>query len=102
MKYQAILKWLIPLIAVLALFAALMGLFDQTPGEPYAFTNHRGESVTINGHGLYFYDTVSAAAQEQGNDIVTLFVRSVETEYLFSLLRITSPAPKISNHLRWL
>ncbi len=74
MKYQAILKWLIPLIVVLALFAALMGLFYQTPGEPYTFTNHRGESVTINGHGLYYYDTVSSSAQERGNDIVTLLV----------------------------
>jgi hypothetical protein len=74
MKYQGILKWLIPLIALLALFAALMGLFYQTSGEAYPFINHRGESVTINGHGLYYYDTVSSAAQEQGNDIVTLLV----------------------------
>lgn len=28
----------------------------------------------INGHGLYYYDTVSSAAQQQGNDIVTLLV----------------------------
>lgn len=74
MKYQGILKWLIPLIALLALFAAFMGLFYQTPGEAYPFTNHRGEAVTINGQGLYYYDTVSSAAQERGNDIVTLFV----------------------------
>ncbi len=74
MKNQSILKWLILLIALLAFFAALTGLFYQTPGEPYAYTNHRGETVTINGHGLYYYDTVSTAAQERGNDIVTLLV----------------------------
>jgi len=74
MKNQSALKILIPLIALLALFAASMGLFDQTAGKPYPFTNHRGEPVMINGHGLYFYDTVSMAAQQQGNDIVTLFV----------------------------
>jgi hypothetical protein len=74
MKNQSVLKILIPLIAMLGVFAASMGLFDQTSGEPYAFTSHRGEEVMINGHGLYFYDTVSSAAQQQGNDIVTLVV----------------------------
>jgi len=74
MKYQSVLKWLIPLIGILALFAAAMGLFYETYGEPYAYTNHRGETVTINNHGLYRYDTVSSAAQMQGNDLVTLIV----------------------------
>jgi hypothetical protein len=74
MKYQATLKWQIPIIFILALFAAAMGLFYQTPGQPFAYTNHRGESVMINGHGLYFYDTVSSAAQMEGNDLVTLAV----------------------------
>ncbi len=74
MKNQSVLKILLPLIALLGVFAASMGLFDQTSGEPYAFTSHRGEEVMINEHGLYFYDTVSSAAQQQGNDIVTLVV----------------------------
>ena len=74
MKKQSALKILISLIALLGGFAASMGLFNQTYGEPYAFTSHRGEEVMINGHGLYFYDTVSSAAQQQGNDIVTLVV----------------------------
>lgn len=72
MKYQSSLRWLVPLIGVLALFAAAMGLFYDTPGEPYPYTNHRGETVVINGHGLYYYDTVSSAAQMQANDLVTL------------------------------
>jgi hypothetical protein len=74
MKNQSVLKILIPLIALLGVFAASMGLFDQASGKPYAFTSHRGEEVMINGHGLYFYDTVGSAAQQQGNDIVTLVV----------------------------
>jgi hypothetical protein len=74
MKYQSALRWLIPLIGILALFAILMGLFYETPGEPYTITSFRGEQVTINGHGLYFYDTVSSAAQMQGNDIIALVV----------------------------
>lgn len=74
MKNQSALKWLIPLIGLLALFAACMGLFYQAPGASYVYTNHRGETATINGHGLYYYDTLSSAAQMQGNDIVTLVV----------------------------
>ncbi|MBX3083417.1 MAG: hypothetical protein KF716_17420 [Anaerolineae bacterium] len=74
MKYQAILKWLIPLIGLLALVAACVGLFYQTDGQPFAYTNHRGETVTINGHGLYYWDTVSTVAQMQGNDVITLAV----------------------------
>jgi hypothetical protein len=62
------------MIGILALFATGMGLFYQTPGEPYSLTNFRGEQVMINGHGLYYYDTVSMAAQQQGNDLVTLLV----------------------------
>lgn len=74
MKYQSTLRWIIPLIVVLALVATGMGLFDGTPGQPYEFTNHRGETVTINGRGLYRYDSVSMAAQQQANDMVTLVV----------------------------
>lgn len=74
MKYQSTLKWLIPPIGLLALFAILMGLFYPTPGEPYSITSFRGEEVTINGHGLYYYDTVSSAAQMQGNDFIALIL----------------------------
>lgn len=74
MKSQPALKWLIPPIFLLALIAAGFGLFDPTPGEPFPYTNHRGESVTINGSGLYLHDTVSSAAQMQGNDLITLIV----------------------------
>ena len=74
MKYQSVLKVLLPLIFVLALVAAGMGLFDQAPGHSYALTNFRGEQVTINGRGLYYWDTLSAAAQTQANDLITLVV----------------------------
>ena len=62
MKYQSALKWLIFIVGILAAFAAALGLFYQAPGESFAYTNHRGETVTINGRGLYYYDTVSSAA----------------------------------------
>ena len=74
MKFHAALRWLVPAISLLALFAAGMGLFYDTPGQPYPLTSFRGEQVTINGHGLYFYDTVSTAAQMQANDLITLLV----------------------------
>ena len=74
MKYQSVLRWLIPPIGVLAFLAAGAGLFWPTDGQPYVYTNHRGETVTINGRGLYSYDTVSTAAQMQGNDLITLVV----------------------------
>lgn len=74
MKYQAALKWMLPLIGILALFTAGIGLFYQTPGEAYPLTSFRGEAVTINGRGLYYYDTVSSAAQMQANDLIALLV----------------------------
>jgi hypothetical protein len=74
MKIQTSLKWLVPGIFALSLIAAAAGLFFETPGEPIPYINHRGETVTLNGHGLYFYDTVSTAAQMQGNDLITLAV----------------------------
>lgn len=74
MKHLKPLAWLIPPIFLLTLFAAAMGLFYETPGEPYPFVSHRGETVMLNGHGLYFYDTVSSTAQMQGNDLITLVV----------------------------
>ncbi len=74
MKFQRTLSILLPLIGVLALFASATGLFYETPGQPFPYTNHRGEAVLIHGHGLYFYDTVRTAAQMQGNDLITLVV----------------------------
>lgn len=65
------LKWLIPLIFILALVAALAGVWPAT-GMPYPLTTFRGEEVTINARGLYHWDTVSMAAQMQANDLVTL------------------------------
>lgn len=74
MKNQSKLKWLILPIGILALIAASAGLFYPVPGQPYAHINHRGEAVTINGQGLYYYDTVSYTAQMQANDLITLLV----------------------------
>ncbi len=73
MKNNTPLKWIIPLIFLLTLAATLAGLWPAD-GEPYPITNFRGEQVTINAQGLYYWDTVSATAQMQANDLVTLLV----------------------------
>jgi hypothetical protein len=88
------LKWLVPLILVLALIAALAGL---RPGEgtPYPLTNFRGEEVTINAGGLYYWDTVSSAAQLQANDLVTLVLGLPLLAISFWLARRGSPRGRL-------
>jgi hypothetical protein len=71
MKYQNALNWLIPPIFILTLVAALAGLWP-TEGAPYPLTTFRGEDVAINARGLYYWDTVSSAAQMQANDLIAL------------------------------
>jgi len=73
MKSQTALNWLVPPILVLAVWAAVAGLWPGA-GDPYPLTNFRGEAVTINTRGLYYWDTVSSAAQMQANDLVTLLL----------------------------
>ena len=73
MKPLAALNWLVPAIFVLALGAALAGLWPGD-GQPYPLTSFRGEEVTINAGGLYYWDTVSTVAQMQANDLVALFL----------------------------
>ena len=50
------LKWLVPLIFILTLIAALSGVWPAE-GTPYPLTNFCGEQVTINARGLYYWDT---------------------------------------------
>jgi hypothetical protein len=71
MNTNPALKWLVPIIFVLTLVAVIAGLWPGQ-GQPYPLTNFRGEAVTINARGLYYWDTVSMAAQMQANDLVTL------------------------------
>ena len=72
-EYSRALTWLVPPILVLTVFATVAGLWPA-PGTPYPLTSFRGEAVTINARGLYFWDTVSSTAQMQANDLVMLVV----------------------------
>ena len=74
MKNQSFLKWLILGIGILSLIAAGLGVFWQGEGQTSEFITLHGETVTIQGHGLYQYDTISMAAQAIGQDVVTLLV----------------------------
>ncbi|MCC6147255.1 MAG: hypothetical protein IT308_06765 [Anaerolineaceae bacterium] len=71
MKNQPALKILVPPIIFLAFIAALPGLMP-VERQSYPLTTFRGEQITINAGGLYYWDTVSSAAQMQANDLVTL------------------------------
>jgi hypothetical protein len=74
MKKQSALNWLVPLIAVLALFAAGIGWFYNNDGASFSFTTVRGELVQIWGQGWYSYDTPIGALGFKAGDLITLFL----------------------------
>jgi len=73
-KNNNIVIRLATIIIPLALLAAGAGVFWQGTGDAYPFNTLRGETVMIQGHGLYRYDTVNSASQEIGTDFVTLLI----------------------------
>lgn len=74
MKQQSALNWLVPVIVLLALFAAGIGLFYPNTGSPFTFTAVRGETVQIWGQGWYRYDTPIGALSFKAGDLITLFL----------------------------
>jgi hypothetical protein len=74
MKQQTALYWLVPLLIVLTIAAAGIGLFQKSEGTSVSFTTRYGEEVQLYGQGLYKYDTVFGATASRGTDVVTLFV----------------------------
>ena len=74
MKNQTALNWLVPVIAVLSLFAAGIGLFYPNEGSLFSFTAVRGETVQIWGQGWYRYDTPIGALSFKAGDLITLFL----------------------------
>lgn len=65
------LRIIVPIITVLTVVAALGGLWPAD-GSPYETLNFRGERIIVNARGLYYWDTLSSAAQMQANDLVAL------------------------------
>src|SRR5688500_5230268 len=72
MKQQSALYWLVPMIAVLALLAASIGLFTPGEGTLFSFTTVRDENVEIWGQGFYKFDTPIGATGFTAADWITL------------------------------
>lgn len=87
MKQQPALYWLVPLIALLALVSAGVGLFWQDGGAAFTFTTLHGQTVEMFGDGLYRYDTLFTGATFRGTDAITVFVALPLLVYAFVLYR---------------
>ena len=61
-------------VAVLSLVATLAGILTGFGQHHHTFLTLRGETVTIQGGGLYGNESISMAAQAIGQDMVTLAV----------------------------
>jgi len=73
-KQQSVLNWLVPLIAVLAIIMSTAGLFTPGGNGPYPFTTIHGNTVEMDGQGLYRNDSLFVAALLRGTDTITLLV----------------------------
>jgi hypothetical protein len=74
MKNRPALNWLVPLIIVLTIITAGVGLFYRAGSGAFPFTTVHGESIQMSGQGIYFYDTLFTASLSWGTDLVTLFI----------------------------
>ncbi len=74
MKHGSALNWLVPLIVVLSVITAGVGVLSQGGDGPFAFTTVHGNSVEIYGQGIYQHDSSFVAALFRGTDAITLFV----------------------------
>ncbi|WKZ40380.1 MAG: hypothetical protein QY328_19145 [Anaerolineales bacterium] len=73
MKQNSALNWLVPLIAVLAIIIAGVGLFSQGGDGAFQFRTVYGDMVEVYGQGVYRHDSSFVAALFKGTDAVTLF-----------------------------
>jgi hypothetical protein len=73
MKQSSSLSWLIPLIAILAVLIAGVGLFAQGGEGPFSITTVYGDTVEIYGQGAYRHDSTFVAGILKGTDAVILF-----------------------------
>jgi len=96
MKQRSALSWLIPLVAVLAAVAAVVGLFSTNGDGPFSFTTLRGDTVQIYGKGLYRYDTPLAAVGYRVSDAFTLVAGIPLLLFSFGLFMRRSRGGKIA------
>lgn len=74
MKQMTVFNWLVPLIAILALVLAGVGVFYQNGGTPFEFVTVHGKTIEMYGNGIYHNDSLFAGALFRGTDVITLFV----------------------------
>ncbi len=74
MSKNSALHWLVPLIALLAVITAGVGLFASGGEGPFTFTNVYGQQVELYGRGLYRYDSLIVGSGFGGVNVVTLLV----------------------------
>ena len=87
MKPKPFVQFLSILVFILALSASLAGLFAGPSGETRQATSQWGRPVTIEGHGLYQYDSVSYALQAKTQDVVNLVLGLPVLAFSFWLYR---------------
>lgn len=74
MKFKKSVLILVVMIIVFSTLSCILGLFSSKGGDPYDFLSIGGESIKIFGSGLYKNDSISAVAQGQASDLVTLIL----------------------------
>lgn len=74
MKFKKTISLLVIIIAILALFASVYGIFSNQGNVEYEIQSFRGDPVTIYGKGLYQNDSVTIAAQGKAQDVVTIIL----------------------------
>jgi hypothetical protein len=74
MKQNPSLTCLVPIIFILAIFAAIEGLITIDGGGVYYFTNVHGQSIQMDGRGIYKFDSLLAGAGFRGTNAVTLII----------------------------
>jgi len=73
-KYKKSISVLVICIIIAALAACMAGLLLNGGTGQFDFKSINGESVKINGIGLYKNDSIAAVAQGKASDFVTAFI----------------------------
>ena len=74
MKQNTALNWLVPVIALIAIVMAAVGIFTNDDNASHSFTTVYGDSVEIYGRGIYSHDSSFVATLMKGTDVTTLFI----------------------------
>ena len=74
MEENRSLTWLVPIIIILSAISAIFGLVKIDDGAAYSFTNVHGQLVQMDGHGIYKFDSLLAAASFRGTNVVTILI----------------------------